>query len=292
MKGFLHRAHALCVDNKVPTELIPEITSPYPPWRIDNISRCEDLYSIKKSNVETRQFWNILERHSRQHEQAICMFPYGSKTNAKMYVTVWTNEVQNMRRAPIVIHTDSRNAIQSTVSLTSLKRLVQLIQNRLAVSGRSTTFCWVPSHTGVLENERVDVAAIEATSGRRVRWVEVTRGDVKAYCKRVMTERRRLKWEAVAGNKYRKITDSVRPLPMATCSRDVILARLRIGHTTLTHKKLMEGRPQPYCENCIVPQTVKHNISWQSVRHIRRRGGDALDLGHTQCRICSTDCSC
>ena len=113
-----------------------------------------------------------------------------------------------MRRATIVIHTDSRSAIQCIVLLTPSNPLVYLIRNRVEVSGRSTTFSWVSSHTGVPGNEWVDAAAADATSGGRVRRAELTRGDVKAYCKRVMTGRWRLKWEAVAGNKYREITNS------------------------------------------------------------------------------------
>ena len=31
------------------------------------------------------------------------------------------------------------------------------------------------------------------------------------------------------------------------------LARLRIGHTRLTHSYLMSGEYQPYCDDCLVP---------------------------------------
>ena len=157
-----------------------------------------------------------------------------------------------MRRAPIVLHTNSISAIQSIVSLIPSNPLVQLIRNRVAVSSTKATFCWVPSHTRVPENERADAAAKDTTSCGRVRKVELPRGDVKAYCKRVMIECWRLKWKAVTGKMYRERTNSVRPLPNATCSErswEVILTWLRIGQTTLTDKHLMEGRPQPYSED-------------------------------------------
>ena len=35
------------------------------------------------------------------------------------------------------------------------------------------------------------------------------------------------------------------------------LARLRIGHTRLTHSFLMSGEYQPYCDDCLLPLTVR-----------------------------------
>ena len=40
--------------------------------------------------------------------------------------------------------------------------------------------------------------------------------------------------------------------------KETALCRLRIGHTRLTHSFLMSGDPPPFCEDCLVPQTVRH----------------------------------
>ena len=40
--------------------------------------------------------------------------------------------------------------------------------------------------------------------------------------------------------------------------KEVILCRLRIGHTRLTHGFLMSGEHQPFCGDCLVPLTVRH----------------------------------
>ncbi|MPC84512.1 hypothetical protein E2C01_079251 [Portunus trituberculatus] len=37
-----------------------------------------------------------------------------------------------------------------------------------------------------------------------------------------------------------------------------LLARLRIGHTCLTQRYLITRDPQPYCDDCLVPLTVRH----------------------------------
>ena len=57
-----------------------------------------------------------------------------------------------------------------------------------------------------------------------------------------------------------EITKSVRPWKYYPMDRkhEVVLARLRIGHSRLTHGFLMCGGPQPFCEDCLVPLTVRH----------------------------------
>ena len=40
--------------------------------------------------------------------------------------------------------------------------------------------------------------------------------------------------------------------------REVVLARLRIGHTRVTHSYLLQGEEQPQCVGCDAPFTVRH----------------------------------
>jgi hypothetical protein len=42
---------------------------------------------------------------------------------------------------------------------------------------------------------------------------------------------------------------------------EVALCRLRIGHTRLTHRYLIEHRPMSYCNDCLVALTVMHVIA-------------------------------
>ena len=39
---------------------------------------------------------------------------------------------------------------------------------------------------------------------------------------------------------------------------EIVLARLRIGHTCITHSYLLKGEEQPQCIPCNAPLTVKH----------------------------------
>ena len=141
--------------------------------------------------------------------------------------------------------------------------LVILIKNKIFNLGREITFCWVPSHVRVAENERVDEAARAVIRRQDITAVAVPRSDVKVAFKRRITERWRLRWEAITGNKYREVTDCIKPLPNALCPDrqwEVVLARPRIGHTTITHRYLMERGQSPYCQDCLVPLTVVHFV--------------------------------
>ena len=39
---------------------------------------------------------------------------------------------------------------------------------------------------------------------------------------------------------------------------EVVLARLRLGHTRVTHSYLLLGEEQPQCVGCDAPFTVRH----------------------------------
>ncbi|MPC87087.1 hypothetical protein E2C01_081938 [Portunus trituberculatus] len=61
-----------------------------------------------------------------------------------------------------------------------------------------------------------------------------------------------------------------------------LLVRLRIGHTYLTQRDLLTRDPQPYCDDCLVPLTVRHVLvecpSLIELRHrylYRCRGRDS-----------------
>ena len=40
--------------------------------------------------------------------------------------------------------------------------------------------------------------------------------------------------------------------------KEIILVRLRIGHTKLTHSYLLKREEQPYCIGCDIPFTFRH----------------------------------
>ena len=68
-------------------------------------------------------------------------------------------------------------------------------------------------------------------------------------------------WDCCAGNKLHAIKPTVGGYQQKTClsRRDsVLLNRLHIGHTRLTHSVLLSGDDLPECGTCQCQLTVKH----------------------------------
>ena len=61
---------------------------------------------------------------------------------------------------------------------------------------------------------------------------------------------------------------------------EVVIHRIRIGHTRLTHGYLMENKPIPNCPFCDnIPISIKHIlIECVDLNNIRSRYHDATDL--------------
>ena len=95
------------------------------------------------------------------------------------------------------------------------------------------------------------------------------------------------KWNNVAQtNKLRPIKGTVAKWPTSYNKNrrlEVVLSRLRLGHTRITHGYLMENKPAPICQRCNVSLTVKHILidCQQYVQQRRkwfRQFGNNIDL--------------
>jgi ribonuclease HI len=164
-----------------------------------------------------------------------------------------------------VVFSDSLSALQAVEGFNTSNSLVQKIQQWLFfISARHkvVSFCWVPGHVGVVGNEKADTVA-KLASTDPVSLAQLPHSDFKSYFKFVFIQQWQAAWSATAfTNKLRNVKHSVYRWthPYSKVRRDeVILARLRIGHTRLTHGHLMEASGVlPYCHSCLVPLTVEH----------------------------------
>jgi len=117
----------------------------------------------------------------------------------------------------------------------------------------------------VMGNERADTAAkLAAGSDAAIYNTNLPCRDYyPVIVKRAMSAWQ-TKWTDTTNNKLRNIKDRINPWPSSAQKvrrMEVILTRLRIGHSLLTHGHLMERRPPPFCDDCLVPLTIEHVIA-------------------------------
>jgi len=77
----------------------------------------------------------------------------------------------------------------------------------------------------------------------------------------LISEKWQLFWNSCTGNKLQAIRPTVggHQQKSSLCRRDeVVINRLRIGHTRCTHSYLLSGADQPECPTCRCPLIVKH----------------------------------
>ena len=262
-----------------------------PPWRLPVVECC-DHFTIPKREVSEEQLKLLFLDHASQHSDAIAIFTDGSKSNAGVgfgvssssfeyscrlpdSASVFTAELSGILKAVkatilsdddnFIIYCDSKSVLNSLkifypvhpVVLEILKWL--LLANR---RGRIVRFCWVPAHVGVIGNERADSLAKLAISQVEPRASPLPFRDVIPVIRDKIRSAWQNTWENLrdSNKKMREITSSTIPWAYACMPRrwETALCRLRIGHTRLTHSFLMENDHQPYCEDCVVPLTVRH----------------------------------
>ena len=163
---------------------------------------------------------------------------------------------------------DSKSVLASLKKLIPSHYLVQEIQDWFYLLLRrrniSVKFCWVPSHVGVVGNERADVAAKDASRLSHISSVDIPvsdfRNTIRSYCRDKWQDH----WSNLNNNfKLKSIRPSVHPWPCIRLDRrsEIVLTRLRVGHTRYTHRYLMEsgvGRQVPRCSTCHVDLSVLH----------------------------------
>ena len=130
-----------------------------------------------------------------------------------------------------------------------------LLRNR----GKNVEFCWVPAHVGIGGNEKADALAKEALGIDPRNNIALPVKDIYPIIRSVLQDVWNFSWE-LENQKMKDIANTSRPwkYPDLPRNKEVILCRLRIGHTRFTHGFLMCGEPQPFCDDCLVPLTVKH----------------------------------
>ncbi len=122
------------------------------------------------------------------------------------------------------------------------------------------TFCWYLVTLESEGNELADSAAKDALQ-LPVTDFRVPFTDFRCYANKYVANRWQRRWDTLTSNKLHAVKAKLGIFPAGYRNvrrEEVILSRLRIGHTRLTHAYLLSGDPQPWCVCCDVEFSVKH----------------------------------
>ena len=214
--------------------------------------------------------------------------PYGTRGyRLRDGCSIFTAEVEAINKAltyvnvstrkSFVIFSDSMSVLQAIESQESknplVNRVLQACQEILS-NGKFIAFCWIPSHKDITGNEHADRAAKYALSKAQPGHFELPCTDVFMKIQPFVSSLWQERWDKEVGNTscpklMRNITQDAQIEKM-----EVIINRLRIGHTRLTHSFRMESIPNPpLCDQCEGDHelTVKHILIECDFLKISRR---------------------
>ena len=270
---------------KMLTNVVPEI----PSWTYPPIRNCPFL-ETKKQGLLDEEMQVIFQAHLERHP-TVHIYTDGSKsTEGVGFAAVFPNTTSGGRltgEASIftaelyainaavheilkgttdgnrfTIFSDSRSALLALRSDSSFSPVVvetkELI--RRAEEDNIIDLCWVPGHVNVQGNEKADAAMRAPTAPHKA----VPHTDMRRPLREAITNGWHREWNSLAreGRKLREIKMDVKDWTSShNKSRriEMVLSRLRLGHTNITHVYLMQGQTEsPECDRCRVTITVKH----------------------------------
>ena len=261
------------------------------PWQVPHVELCQDLLFLKKSEMTDIEIRCMFTEHFTTHRDCIQIFTDGSKSDKGVgFAAVFPNQIIK-RRLPydasiftaelmailtslkqmlvrrgssFVIASDSQIALKSITSFNPEHSLVIAIQELLAElyhKQKCVKFCWVPSHVGIKDNERADKTAKLAIVERQISNISLLYKDMYSSIDMKVKAKALQTWINISNNKLRNIKSCITPWSTSLHRNrcwEVILARLRLGHTRLTHGYLMENGRPPTCSVCNTAVTVEH----------------------------------
>ncbi|XP_043237640.1 uncharacterized protein LOC122389551 [Amphibalanus amphitrite] len=243
----------------------------------DDLLPCEARVRALQHIVSYDGFNTVFTDGSKTPEGVGCAFIAGRDTRSfslPSFASVFSSELVAIEKALCFIEVSDglsylilSDSLSSLLALRSFNPVDPIVQDILArlqsveQSGKFVQFCWIPSHVGIHGNELADAAARRAAAASCTRRLPLPARDLYSAVRSFILSEWQAEWSLRGGGKLREVKPTLEP--WRSClqdnrSNEVILCRLRIGHTYATHGHLLRGDEQAICNGCSAPLTVAH----------------------------------
>ena len=177
----------------------------------------------------------------------------------------------------VVICSDSKAALIAIKSSNPSSMLVHQIQltTRMIMQRNKIIFLWVPGHVGIPGNRKADQLAKSGLQKEKLTNIPLTPEEAMQPVKAAIHKRIQLLWDAeTKGRHMHSIKPQIREWSTSfhpSRKREVVIARLRMGHTFLTHSYLFDSnRDRPECNDCKKTLTISHVLLECPKYHLNR----------------------
>lgn len=162
-----------------------------------------------------------------------------------------------------LIISDSKSVIEALKSISNRHPIICKIRDKFIEHYPNLRILWVPSHVGIANNEKVDELARQAASRTVIDENSVPINDLNNYINERSLSLASDRWNRIhVSQGLASLSLNLETFKTQAASRNreerVILNRLVIGHTRLTHGYLMSKENPPICDICEVNLTIAH----------------------------------
>ena len=184
-----------------------------------------------------------------------------------IYEAFWI--IKNSHLNHFVIFSDSKSSLEALTQMEPTNPVVcGLLKkyNKLLKDGKTLKFCWVPSHIGIPGNEAVDSLAKEALDKEDVHLdiLQIVASDYKHPIRQRLKQKHQSYFDGFFNNKLKQIQPKINYNTKVGvhCRKDeMVVTRLKIGHTYFTNGYLLRDEDPPYCQADDCTFTVKHILT-------------------------------
>lgn len=191
--------------------------------------------------------------------------PHTSIFTAEAYaILTAVKYIKQINVTKAIVFTDSLSVVRALMSLRKHKNPVCNELYSLLCSaymgGQVVIICWVPGHKGIKGNVAADESATSVNFEYADTKIAIPPTDLKPFLRQELRKCWQRNWDSEVSNKLHTVKPRIGNwiFEKATRYKEVLLCRLRIGHTYGTHSYLLNGNDPPRCDGCGDTLTVLH----------------------------------